>query len=133
MADATVNFKWDLGILNRVVSTPIVNRKVTKIVNRAKETCPVGDGPTSGNMRNSIEGVVSGDPVKGEIFVRDPKYIYVAGGTQPHEEWAYNAPDMVFLNKRGITVFTKHVNHPGTRPNPFLMQAVRLIMGDVNE
>ena len=49
---------------------------------------------------------------------------FVVEGTRPHKIYPVSASVLVFKAKSGDLVFTKHVRHPGTKPNPFLQRAV---------
>lgn len=48
-------------------------------------------------------------------------------GTEPHVIRARRARVLAFYSPReGRTIFTKQVNHPGTKPNRFLVNALRV-------
>jgi hypothetical protein len=50
-----------------------------------------------------------------------PYAIYVEKGTRPHEIYPVNARCLAFASGMlGGMVFTMHVHHPGTQPNPFV-------------
>jgi hypothetical protein len=49
---------------------------------------------------------------------------YVAEGTRPHEIRPVNGRVLVFAAPNGGLVFTQVVHHPGTKPNPWLQDAV---------
>ncbi|WNZ30041.1 MAG: hypothetical protein IAX21_04095 [Candidatus Bathyarchaeota archaeon] len=49
---------------------------------------------------------------------------FVIEGTRPHEIHPAGANVLIFKAKSGDLVFTKLVQHPGTKPNPFLQRAV---------
>lgn len=70
-------------------------------------------------------------------YVRDAKgaAIYVGSelpharphheGTRPHRIEPRRAKALRFVGGDGRVVFALHVDHPGTRPNPFLVDAAR--------
>lgn len=53
-----------------------------------------------------------------------PYAIWVHEGAAPHSIDAVNAPFLVFTGRDGGLVFTKHVDHPGNKPNRFLVRAL---------
>lgn len=50
--------------------------------------------------------------------------MYVVKGTRPHVIRPVNASVLAFEAADGRLVFTHLVNHPGTKPNPFIQNAV---------
>lgn len=58
-----------------------------------------------------------------------PYALFVHEGTQPHSIDAKNAPFLVFMGRDGNLVFTKHVDHPGNKPNRFLVRALAAAAG----
>jgi len=123
-----VDFKWNIPVLDRVVIAPMIRRKTDAVLKRAIELCPVGKGPTSGNMRNSLYAQFTLDPPRGFVMCPDPAYIFVAGGTRPHPIDPVNGQFLVFP-KDGVTWFATHVEHPGTKANPFLIKAAKEVIG----
>lgn len=60
----------------------------------------------------------------------DPIALLHHEGTQPHPIYASRAPFLVFWWEReNRLVVTKSVNHPGTRPNRYLTNALRVLRG----
>jgi hypothetical protein len=49
--------------------------------------------------------------------------VYIVKGTRPHVIRPVNASVLAFETADGRMVFTHLVNHPGTKPNPFMQQA----------
>lgn len=117
----------DLGVWMKVL--------VEQVEQTAQAMCP----KDTGALADSISGsVVPGANVTqsglttvavGEVSAGDetaPYAVYVHEGTAPHPIEPRQAPMLVFPSRRsGITVFTKHVDHPGTRANPFLWNALK--------
>ena len=58
--------------------------------------------------------------------------MYVVRGTRPHVIRAVNASVLAF-EIAGKMVFTPIVRHPGTKPNPFMQQAVEDARNKVDE
>ena len=57
------------------------------------------------------------------IEVLAPYAMYVVKGTRPHVIRPVTASVLAFQSASGKMVFTRLVNHPGTKPNPWLKQA----------
>ena|ERR1035437_1808143 len=87
---------------------------------------PVGDPEydlDSGSLANSMEwrdqeGVLTA----GSSDPRGPIAAYVTRGTAPHDIYPVNAAALHFF-VGGESVFAQHVDHPGTSPNQFHIQA----------
>ena len=58
--------------------------------------------------------------------------VYVEKGTAPHEIRPVNASVLAF-EVNGRMIFTPLVNHPGTKPNPFMQRAVAAAREKVEE
>ena len=83
---------------------------------------------TPGTLRDSIvKRVVEGGPSGVMVIVgsEDPIALYHHEGTVPHTISASAAPQLVFWDgKRSKVVRTTSVQHPGTNPNRFLVDAL---------
>lgn len=69
------------------------------------------EGPHGPEMLVGVEGVAYA------IFVHE--------GTEPHPIDPVNGPFLVFVGRDGTLVFARHVDHPGNKPNRFLVRALR--------
>lgn len=70
----------------------------------------------TGRLKNSIKTKFEGD----DIIVEMNDYaLYVEYGTAPHIIRPKDKKSLRF-KKDGKTIFAKEVNHPGTRPQPFI-------------
>ena len=58
------------------------------------------------------------------IKVLAPYAVHVIKGTKPHKIIPINARCLTFKATNGDLIFSKFVNHPGTKPNKFLEEAV---------
>lgn len=97
-----------------------IERIIFKLQARAMREAPVNKQSGGGTLRQSIAaGMVS--RLVGRILVGAPYAIYVHEGTRPHVIQAIRAK--VLANRRTGQIFGTRVNHPGTRPNPFLQRA----------
>lgn len=94
--------------------------------------------PTPGERRARRPGTLRDSIVKrfavegGELAVLvgsdDPIALWHHEGTVPHVIAARNAPRLVFFwRKVGRVVSFKRVNHPGTKPNRFLLRALNVL------
>ncbi len=52
-----------------------------------------------------------------------PYAVFVVNGTAPHLIRPVNASCLAFEARSGEFVFTRLVQHPGTKPNPFMQRA----------
>ena len=69
--------------------------------------------------------------LSGEVFSISPYAGYVHEGTRPHTIEVINKK--VLANKRTGQFFGKKVDHPGTRPNPFMQRAVDKCKTQIND
>lgn len=83
-----------------------------------------------GTLRDSIVkriADVNGDPAV-IVGSDDPIALWHHEGTQPHTIAARRKPRLVFYWPRvGHVVSFRRVNHPGTQPNRFLTNALRVL------
>ena len=93
------------------------------MVNRAKVLAPVRTGRLRSSIRAEPPRIFS---LRGTVKVgSDLEYAgFVNDGTAPHVIRPRRAQVLRFT-VGGRVVFAKVVNHPGTRPNPFLDRALR--------
>lgn len=128
-----------LNALLRGSSGPVV-RHLSKRGEEVKEIAkrkvgvskpdPIRPGKPIGRLRNSIVKritTVNNEPAVLVGVFAGPATRYAAfhhEGTVPHVIRAVRKPLLVFWAGGGV-VRTKRVNHPGTRPNRFLTEALR--------
>jgi len=105
-----------------------------RIFERAKALCPVSDNEDDGpHLVDQLElRFISGvDP---RILIgcsKDPghlKFRYVVDGTDPHPIDALGPYSL--HNAQTDEYFGPHVEHPGTDPNNFPVEAMKLILHD---
>ena len=101
------------------------------IMNDAKLLAP-GNGPYRDSIKvsetqvteNSIEtDITTNVTVSSLDGVKYNLGYLLENGTDPHEIVPKNSDVLVF-EKDGRTIFTKHVNHPGTKPQPHFIPAL---------
>ena len=78
----------------------------------------------TGTLRrgNQSEVIASGD--YGRVFNQVPYANFVHGGTRPHVIRPRSPGGVLAFKIGGQMIFTKRVNHPGTKANPFYDHAV---------
>lgn len=111
-------------------------KETQKVATQARLLAPKpgqGQGYATGETVLSIktEGPTLGRRGPESTVVADNDHsLFVHEGTKPHIIRARYAPKMVFFwRKAGRVVYRKTVRHPGTRPNPFLLNALRAVFG----
>ncbi len=74
-----------------------------------------------------LQGAVRvGRDDQGWYVIADTEYASAVNrGTKPHEIRPKNASVLRFPTKGGRIVYARSVAHPGTAPNPFLLDALR--------
>jgi HK97 gp10 family phage protein len=108
-----------LKIINNL--SRAISRIIIRVENSAKKEAPVNKQFAGGTLRQSIRSQMTGQ-LSGMVEVGAPYGIFVHEGTRPHEiRIKYKR---VLANKRTGQIFGVRVNHPGTKPNPFLQRAV---------
>lgn len=121
---ATVNVQIDPSRIARRLRLPggIVDRdlrrRADRVAARARQTAP-------GGMRDriSVDLAGSGRQRRAVVVVDHPAAVFVIHGTRPHVILPRRARALRFTAS-GRVVFAARVNHPGTRPNPFLLRAL---------
>jgi len=94
-----------------------------RVVNRAKVLAPVDTGRLRASIRMEARRTFTLKTVW--TIGSDVDYApYVNDGTQPHTIRPKNGQVLRF-RVGGRVVYARMVNHPGTRPNPFLDRALR--------
>lgn len=89
-----------------------------------------GKARQPGDLKRSIvmrTATYNGEPAV-YVGTQDPVGVFVHEGTQAHRIVPRNASRLVFFWPRaGKVVHLKAVNHPGSRPNRFLIRALAVI------
>ncbi len=113
---ARISFAFDVATAEFFVwAMPLVSAAL-------RDEAPV----RTGHLRDSIHGEAGmfGLRILGEA----PVSTFVVGGTAPHDIYPRSAGGvLVFTTADGTTVFTRHVSHPGTSPNPFPQRGWRRV------
>jgi len=108
-----------------------VQKSLVVLHGRAVKEAPANKGISTGNtLRQRIRSRMV-TRLRGVVESFAPYSIFVHEGTAPHLIVPVNKK--VLANKRTGEIFGKRVNHPGTRPNPFLSRAVERSQSKINE
>lgn len=105
-----------------------VAKTVLTVERDAKKLAPVNKGTGGGNLRQSIRSSSNG--MSGSVEVGASYAVPVHEGTRPHVIMAKKA--RVLANRRTGQMFGKRVNHPGTKAQPFLREAVETNAEKIN-
>lgn len=78
-----------------------------------------------GTMKQKIRPIVTGgsNPL-GIVMVEHPAASFVLQGTNPHKIYPRKPNGVLRFTAGGQVVFARYVNHPGTKPNNFLLKAL---------
>lgn len=143
---AEVRIAWDDAAIRMDTESEhnAIGRGMRRLADRAvlemKRRCPVspvGSG-RSGTLRSSIRAIRQAD---GSYLIgptatvgppwQPPQYLgpLVERGTGPHPIDSHGPWPL--RNRRTGQVFGRHVNHPGTRPQPFIDPTATAMSGTV--
>lgn len=105
-----------------------VYKTVFLLQKAAQEEAPVNKQTGGGNLRQSIEGRMTGS-VSGVVHAKAKYAFFVHEGTRPH--LIRPVKKKALANTRTGEFFGKLVHHPGTKANPFMERAVRKSEGQI--
>jgi hypothetical protein len=103
------------------LSGPLRQKLIEKLADVAYVSAFFGAPWRTGRLAGSLVKEV-GDG-EASIQALAPYAVYVVNGAAPHEIRPVNARVLAF-EVGGKMVFTAIVQHPGTKPNPFMQRAV---------
>ena len=133
MARVTGSFDPNGGELGQQVND-ILQRRMRQIIRLVAADARVNAPVDTGRLAQAIkeDPITSDGPfrVTGGVTSHAPYSAFVHQGTKPHVIRPRNASALKF-QMDGRTVFAKSVNHPGTRPRPFLTKAVERVLGSL--
>ena len=112
------------------LSGKLKNKLIEKLLDMAYAAAFWGAPWKTGYLAGSIVKEME----EGEAYLKAmANYaVYVEKGTAPHEIRPVNASVLAF-EVNGKMVFSSLVNHPGTKPNPFMQRAVEAAREKVEE
>ena len=137
MSDVTASFAENGGGLGSGVND-ILQRRMRQIIRLAAADARVNSPVDTGRMAQAIkeDPIQSVTPFRviGGITSHAPYSIFVHEGTRAHAIPRSISPGQKILkfSSGGQTVFRRSVNHPGTRPRPFLTNAVARTLRDLS-
>lgn len=99
------------------------------VIAEIRRRAPVGNDPGAGRLRDSISMRKGGGrgPLSVSFVSSAPYAKFVEDGTVPHKIEPRQASALHWTTNGG-DVFARYVNHPGTKANPFVKQAVDAMM-----
>lgn len=127
MFTVSTSFELSRGRIERMLRLPdgIVYRNMERRVRRVEaEAIRRAPGSMGRTIRAQIQRGPGGE-FRGVINVRHPAALYVTGGTRPHQIRPRRTGGVLRFTVGGQVVYARLVNHPGTKPNDFLRQALR--------
>lgn len=127
MFTVSTSFNLDRSRVERMLRLPggMVHRNMERRVRRVEaEAIRRAPGSMGRTIRSQIQRGPSGE-FRGVINVRHPAALYVTGGTRPHQIRPRRPGGVLRFTVGGQVVYARFVNHPGTKPNDFLRQALR--------
>lgn len=127
--EATYTFTLDHGAVERDAQL-IMARKAASLTRRISAQAKADVPVLTGNLGRSIEEdplQVVGMTVKTGVTATANYAAAVHDGTRPHIIRPRHGRALKF-QMGGRTIFASSVNHPGTRPRPFLKNAMDEVM-----
>jgi hypothetical protein len=108
-----------LDNLARKGSAAIVQRITLRAAAIAAATAP-------GHMGQTVRPIFKGSKANplGIVMVDHPAATYVMNGTSPHPILPRKPNGVLRFTMGGKVVYARSVQHPGTKPNPFLWRAL---------
>jgi hypothetical protein len=101
-----------------------MERRVRRVEAEAIRRAP---GSVGAGIRASIQRGPGGE-FRGVIRSSHPASIYLVNGTRPHQIRPRNPNGVLRFTVGGQVVYAKLVNHPGTRRNDYLRDALRFAL-----
>jgi hypothetical protein len=121
------------GVINFVYKNPRgpagqhLNRMAERVVIAAKIQVPKRTGQMAAQIGVERRVETPGGQSL-QIVSANKNSAYVHEGTAPHLIKSRKANGFIKFNSKGVTVFTRLVRHPGSKPNRFITDNVKLIM-----
>lgn len=116
---STHGLEFDEVVKN--LSGPLRQKLIEKLADVAYASAFYGAPWLTGRLAQSISKEISDG--EATISALAPHAKFVVFGTAPHEIKPINARKLVF-NAGGKLIFASLVHHPGSKPNPFMQNAV---------
>ncbi|MGA5202815.1 hypothetical protein [Streptomyces variegatus] len=122
----SVEVRLDQGALRRLLRSRSGPAR-RKLEERTRRVAGIAEDRAPGSMGDYVTWTVEEGPggLQGIVRCDHPAVRFVLDGTRPHIIVPRRAKALRFQGRGGI-VFAKRVRHPGTRPNDFMAEALRL-------
>lgn len=130
MFTVSTSFSLDRTRVQRMLRLPggMVYRNMERRVRRVEaEAIRRAPGSMGTTIRAQIRRGPGGE-FQGVINVRHPAALFVTGGTRPHRITPRRPGGVLRFTVNGRVVYARYVNHPGTKPNSFLRDALRFAL-----
>ena len=127
MFSVATSFNLDRTRVQRMLRLPggMVYRNMERRVRRVEaEAIRRAPGSMGRTIRAQIRPGPGGE-FQGVIRVSHPAAIYVVNGTRAHQIRPRTPGGVLRFTVEGRVVYARLVNHPGTKPNSFLKDALR--------
>lgn len=126
----SADFELNRGRIARMLRLPggLVYRNMERRVRRV-EAAAVRLAP--GSMKRGIRASIGSGPggeFRGTVKSTHPASIFVINGTRPHRIEPRRPGGVLRFTVGGRVVYARFVNHPGSKPNDFLGQALRVAL-----
>lgn len=123
--------RGDFLTIDRNKLDHVARRGAAALVTRVTlKTAEIAMATAPGSMKQRIRPIIKGSKMNplGIVMVDHPAAHYVMNGTKPHEIRPRNKKVLRFT-VGGTVVYARRVDHPGTKPNPFLWKAMLAARG----
>lgn len=124
--NVSTSFSLDRSRVARLLRLPgglvdrSLRRRVERVLRAAETLAP---GSMGRGIRTRIDYRTDG--VVGVITSTHPATVYVVNGTRPHMIFPRRRGGVLRFTIGGRVVYARFVSHPGTRPNGFMIEALR--------
>lgn len=129
MFTVSTSFELHRGRIERMLRLPggivyrNMERRVRRVEAEARRLAPGSMGQGT-NITSQIRSGPGGE-FRGVINSRHPATLYVLYGTRPHRIEPRRPGGVLRFMVDGRVVYARYVNHPGTKPNNWLREALR--------
>ena len=117
----------DLIALSQGMERKVLEPYISALAGRAEELMREGAPRRTGRLTSSIHREAG--RLEAAVGPRAPYAIYVEYGTRPHVIRPVHARALRF-EAGGHIVFAAWVQHPGTRPQPFIRKTAETVRGE---
>lgn len=100
-------------------ATKLVRKVQHETLNLAKQSSPVDKGGLRGS-HEATPVLVTQNEVTAGVEAHAEYAMFVHEGTRPHTIMPRNVKVLAWKPRGGDVVYAKHVNHPGTKAQPWL-------------